>query len=92
MVTPRSILLPPNAKVMQVTFDIINVGRLLNANWGKYYFVPNLNNQNVYPIAYRSGRAVGGTPSFSFDPISTPYQVDDFQSRWQMQAGLRLLF
>ena len=82
----------PNAKVMQVTFDIINVGRLLNANWGKYYFVPNLNNQNVYPIAYRSGRAVGGTPSFSFDPISTPYQVDDFQSRWQMQAGLRLLF
>lgn len=80
------------AHSMQLTFDVINVGNLLKNSWGKYYFVPNLNNQNVYPIAYRSGRAVGGTPSFSFDPIGIPYQTDDFQSRWQMQAGLRLLF
>ena len=77
---------------VQLTFDIINLGNLLRNSWGKYYFVPNLDNQNVYPIAYRSGRAVGGTPSFSFDPIATPYQTDDFQSRWQMQAGVRLKF
>ena len=81
--TPRSV---------ELTFDIVNFGNLLRNSWGKYYFVPNLNNQNVYPIAYRSGRAVGATPSFSYDPIGTPYQTDDFQSRWQMQAGVRLRF
>ena len=80
------------AHSMQLTFDIINLGNLLKNSWGKYYFVPNLNNQNVQPIQYRSGRAVGGTPSFSYDPIGTPYQVDDFQSRWQMQAGIRFSF
>lgn len=80
------------AHTMQLTFDVINLGNLLKNSWGKYYFVPNLNNQNVYPIAYRSGRAVGAIPSFSFDPIGTPYQVDDFQSRWQMQAGIRFSF
>lgn len=77
---------------IQSTLDILNVGNMLNNAWGKYYFVPNLNNQNVYPIQYRAGRAVGATPSFSFDPIKTTYQVDDLMSRWQMQAGLRFNF
>jgi hypothetical protein len=78
---------------LQFTLDILNLTNLLNNQWGKFYFVPNLNNQNVYALAYRSGRAVGGTPNFSFDPIvGTPYQVDDLQSRWQMQAGLRFTF
>lgn len=78
---------------LQLTLDILNLTNLLNSSWGKFYFVPNLNNQNVYALAYRSGRAVGGTPNFSFDPIlGTPYQVDDLQSRWQMQAGLRYTF
>ena len=78
---------------LQVTLDVVNLGNLLNKSWGKYYFVPNLNNQNVYPLAYRSGRAVGAVPSFSFDPIAgKPYQTDDLQSRWQMQAGMRYTF
>ena len=78
---------------LQFTLDILNLTNLLNNQWGKFYFVPNLNNQNVYALAYRSGRAVGGTPNFSFDPVlGTPYQVDDLQSRWQMQAGLRFTF
>jgi len=78
---------------LQLTLDVVNFGNLLNKNWGKYYFVPNLNNQNVYLMAYRAGRAVGGIPTFSFDPLpSTPYQIDDLQSRWQMQLGLRYSF
>ena len=82
-----------NPRAIQITFDVINFTNLLSSNWGKYYFVPNLNNQNVYPLAYRSGRAVGQTPNFSFDPLATtPYQYDDFQSRWQMQLGMRFTF
>jgi hypothetical protein len=79
---------------IQVTFDILNLTSLMNKDWGKFYFVPNLNNQNTYIAAYRSGRAVGATPSISFDPIpgNKPYQVDDIQSRWQMQLGLRVSF
>jgi hypothetical protein len=79
---------------VQVTFDILNLTALMNNSWGKFYFVPNLNNQNTYIAAYRSGRAVGAAPSISFDPIpgNKPYQVDDIQSRWQMQLGLRVSF
>ena len=65
---------------------------MINKEWGKSYFVPNLNNQNVYPIQYRAGRVVGGTPTFSFDPLKTTYQTDDLMSRWQMQAGVRINF
>jgi hypothetical protein len=75
---------------IQLTFDISNVGNMINKEWGKTYFVPNLNNQNVYPIQYRSGRAVNGTPAFSFDPIKSTYQSDDLLSRWQMQVGMRV--
>jgi len=77
---------------MQYTFDIANIGNLLNDSWGRSYFVPNLNNQNVYPLQYRSGRAVGGTPTYSFDPTVKTYQYDDLLSRWQMQAGIRINF
>ena len=77
---------------IQLTVDISNVGNMMNKDWGKTYFVPNLNNQNVYPIQYRSGRAVNGTPSFSFDPMKSTYQSDDLLSRWQMQVGMRVSF
>jgi hypothetical protein len=78
---------------LQLTLDVVNLGNLLNKAWGQYYFVPNLNNQNVYALAYRSGRAVGAVPSFSFDKLAgKPYQTDDLQSRWQMQAGSRYTF
>lgn len=82
-----------NPHNVQLSLDVLNLTNLLSSNLGKFYFVPNLNNQNVYALAYRSGRAVGGTPNFSFDPIAgKPYQVDDLQSRWQMQLGLRYSF
>jgi hypothetical protein len=79
-------------KNTQVTFDITNFGNLLNENWGKFYFVPNLNNQNVYPLQYRSGRGVNSVPTFSFDPMKNTYQTDDLMSRWQMQMGIRVNF
>jgi hypothetical protein len=81
-----------SVKNVDITFDITNFGNLLNKNWGKYYFVPNLNNQNVYPLQYRSGRGVNSVPTFSFDPLSTTYQTDDLMSRWQMQMGIRINF
>lgn len=79
-------------KKLDVTFDVTNIGNLIHSSWGKYYFVPNLNNQNVYPIQYRSGRGVGTVPTFSFDPMKTTYQTDDLLSRWQMQMGMRINF
>jgi hypothetical protein len=78
---------------MQVTLDVINFTNLLSSSWGKQYFVPNLNNQDVFSgLALVGSRANGVAPSFSFTPPpagSTPYQIDDFTSRWQMQLGVR---
>ena len=85
----------PN-QALQVTFDVFNFSNLLSSSWGKYYFVPNLNNQDVFSgLSLVGSRTNGVAPNFSFAPPpagAKPYAIDDFSSRWQMQLGLRYIF
>jgi hypothetical protein len=37
----------PSAHTIQISLDIINVGNLLNSNWGRQYFVPNTFNSTL---------------------------------------------
>jgi hypothetical protein len=79
-----------SANTLQLSLDIINLGNLLNSNWGvrKYastsgYFQPvsvSLDNAN--------------TPTYQFDTNqkSTFSPSPDLQSRWQMQFGVRYIF
>ncbi len=73
---------------LQISLDIINVGNLLNKDWGRSYFVANnastLINYNYDPK----------TASYTFKAPSnnTAYQAADFASRWQAQFGIRYLF
>lgn len=76
----------------EITADVINFGNMLSGSWGKQYFVPNNSNQNVPLLAVRSGNAPGTQPVFSYEPVTKPYQVDDFLSRWQAQFGVRWRF
>ncbi len=78
---------------LQVSFDILNFGNLLNRKWGESRY---LTNQQYSLITY-SGLATGtSTPTFRYAPSGLTngqaYSVSDFNSRWRMQIGLRYVF
>jgi len=74
---------------MQLSFDLMNVGNLLNSDWG------------VRKVALASAtsplRLVGfngaGAPTFNFTGPATTFIDDpDVLSRWRAQVGLRYFF
>ena len=81
---------------VKVSLDILNVGNLLNRNWGLIK-TPVLTNF----LRYEGLAADGKTPSYSFTyqdatnqvPVQTSFSNSTgIGSRWQMQLGLRYLF
>ncbi|MBC7827198.1 MAG: carboxypeptidase regulatory-like domain-containing protein [Chitinophagaceae bacterium] len=78
-----------SGKTIQVSLDFVNLGNLVNSNWGvrKYattsgYFQPISVNYN------------NNSPNYTFDPSTrnTFSTSPDLVSRWQMQIGLRFIF
>ncbi|WP_299819431.1 carboxypeptidase regulatory-like domain-containing protein [uncultured Pontibacter sp.] len=77
-----------NRHTLQITFDIFNVGNLLNRDWGRQYFV----NNNANEIIRFAGRNTAGQPTFTFNPNNRAYNISQFDSRWQGQLGVRYIF
>lgn len=75
----------------QITFDIINVGNLLDKTWGQQTFVANTLNSGYQLITVASVANDQATYRFN-NPTTTPYQVDPIASKWQGQLGLRWIF
>ena len=78
-----------SGKTIQLSIDFVNLGNMLNSNWGvrKYattsgYFQPLSVNYN------------NNAPSYTFDPSTrtTFITSPDLISRWQLQLGLRYIF
>jgi hypothetical protein len=69
---------------LQLTFDIANVGNLINEDWGRSYFISN----NAVTLISTT-RTNGFTFSRS-NPVG--WDISDLGSRWQAQFGLRYLF
>lgn len=68
---------------LQFTFDIFNVGNLLNKDWGRAYSV----NNNAVELV-----SVTGT-GFNFNRSNPEgYNISDLGSRWQGQFGIRYIF
>ncbi|KUG09522.1 TonB-dependent receptor [Solirubrum puertoriconensis] len=79
---------------LQVTFDIQNVGNLLNNEWGRQYFVAN---NAVELLRPETTGAPNVRPQFSFPATFAnngyrPYDFSAFASRWQGQLGVRYTF
>jgi hypothetical protein len=76
---------------VQVSLDIFNFGNLLNADWGRRFFVTN----DVYNLIEYKGMA-NGNPTYTFrKPNNTVWNIDEtgiISSIWQAQLGLRLNF
>jgi hypothetical protein len=75
-------------KSFQLTADIFNLTNLLNKEWGEMYFVSNsFNSTSSVGLAKVSGE------TFSFTkPTQKPYSVDQINSKWQIQLGVRYNF
>jgi len=74
---------------IELTFDVINFGNMLNKNWGTVYGY----DYNVQPL-----KVTALTTNSNGDKIPTySYQDDkvyksDFSSRWHLQVGLKVTF
>ena len=72
---------------LQLSIDVINVGNLLNKDWGRSYFI----NNNTYALVNYVTSSGGGF-TFRAPNGNVPYQPAAFASRWQAQFGLRYNF
>ena len=74
---------------LQVSFDILNLGNLLNAGWGNRQVVGN---NRLIEAAYGTG-AAADTPAFTFRGGSQTFFTDtNLASRWRAQVGVRYIF
>ncbi|WP_460620637.1 TonB-dependent receptor [Hymenobacter tenuis] len=79
---------------LQISFDIQNLGNMLNNDWGRQYFVANNAIELLRP------ETTGGPnvrPTFSFPATfaangNRGYDIAPFASRWQGQLGVRYSF
>lgn len=82
---------------IQVSLDILNVGNLLNKNWGIADFY---NQNNILVNANNSSMVAGGTvkPTFRLNPynnemLKTTYRDNvGYASTYSMQLGIRYIF
>ncbi len=72
----------------QLSFDVLNVGNLVNSNWGVRQIAATNSPLGV------NVDAKTGVPTYSFDTnLKTTFVADpSFLSRWQAQLGLRYRF
>ena len=73
---------------LQLSFDILNLGNLLNASWGNRQVVGN---NRLLEASYAS--ATSNTPAFNFRGGNQTFFTDtNLTSRWRAQVGVRYLF
>jgi len=75
----------------QLSLDILNVGNLINSEWG-VRTVAGASAKS--PIAFAGYEADGETPTFTYNPDAVDTFFDDISinSRWQVQLGLKYFF
>ncbi len=77
---------------LQITFDIFNLGNLLNKNWGNQYVVLN----NAVELLKAESTGPNQQPTFSFPAsfatTNRSYDFSNLGSRWQGQLGVRYSF
>jgi hypothetical protein len=85
---------------LQFSIDILNVGNLINDNWGVYSFNPLASFDNVRPLTVVSKGTATSAPTYNLNATS----LDDFAAKttlsknisttstWGALFGIRLLF
>jgi hypothetical protein len=81
---------------LDIMFDVLNVGNLIDKNSGWNYYVSN-QSLNLFTVTTNPGTA---TPAMQFDitkqnllkGVYRPYTYGDLASRWRAQIGVRYSF
>ena len=83
-----SIKVKEKKNTIRVSLDILNMGNMINSNWGVRKLATTWN-----PISV-NGLDKNNVPYFSFDKNLTSSYINDFsnRSRWQLQIGVRYIF
>ncbi|UOQ82977.1 MULTISPECIES: carboxypeptidase regulatory-like domain-containing protein [Hymenobacter] len=78
---------------IQITFDVINVGNLVNKDWGHQYSVANSATELLSVVGTNAPNV---QPTFTFPSAfatnNRSYDIAPFNSRWQGQLGVRYIF
>ena len=78
---------------LQFSFDVFNIGNLINKEWGRQYSVSNNSFSLINFEGFEDGTKI---PTYSYDGSGlsdgNPYYVSDFLSRWRGQIGVRYIF
>ncbi|NJK98113.1 MAG: TonB-dependent receptor [Bacteroidales bacterium] len=87
---------------LQITFDIINVGNLINKDWGRQYYASNQQISLIRFVGlYDSDPSANvnyseNKPMFNYNgnglTNGKPYSTSDLGSRWRAQIGVRYIF
>ncbi|PRX56962.1 TonB-dependent receptor [Flagellimonas meridianipacifica] len=76
---------------LRFSMDIFNVFNLINRDWGRLVFVPNVVNSNFSLLRFRG--IENNQPLFQYtNTDATPWVVDNQNSRWRMQFGATYQF
>ena len=79
-----------------ISADVVNVTNLLYKKWGVQYFSPNTFNSTssvgLTPTLFPPQQNNGNWPVFTFNEPGQTYSIDYFNSRAQIQLGVRYTF
>ncbi|MBN3584123.1 TonB-dependent receptor [Algoriphagus aestuarii] len=80
---------------LTLTFDVLNLGNLINQEWGRQYGISN-NSFSVIDLDRVDVNGSTKTPVYEYTGSGlndgNPYFVSDFLSRWRGQIGIRYSF
>ncbi|MNY50324.1 hypothetical protein D3C86_1858200 [compost metagenome] len=80
---------------LQLSVDIMNVGNLLNGNWGNQYTGSGSFWDNSFvPVTFAGYEGTTKKPTYRLGNLNenVPYYVQDISSRWSAQVGIRYIF
>lgn len=85
-----------SGRFLTLSADIVNLTNLLYKEWGVQYFSPNTFNSTssvgLTPTLFPPQQNAGNWPVFTFSDPGKPYSIDYFNSRAQVQLGIRYTF
>ncbi len=86
----QDIGIPNSDNKFQLSFDILNVGNLINSSWGVRQYATTTSLAQVIGVSVDAD----AVPTYSFDSALTQTFQNDFSiaSRWRLQTGLRYIF
>ncbi|TMI66218.1 MAG: TonB-dependent receptor [Bacteroidetes bacterium] len=83
------ILSKEKGRSLQFSIDLVNLGNMINSNWGVRKYATTSGFYQPLSVNYNNN-----SPVYQFDPSNKSTFIDspDLQSRWQLQFGLRYNF